>query len=115
MKQYMLMMKGSLNEWNEQSPTEKQKVMEKYFAFVKVLKANHGFQGGSALDERTMHLRSENGKIICDGPFSESKEALTGYMIFEANDLQEAAQIAKDCPALTHGETVEVAELVNHG
>jgi hypothetical protein len=50
MKQYMLMMKGSMQEWTSRSPAEQQRLMEKYFAFVKDLKANHGFKGGSALD-----------------------------------------------------------------
>lgn len=114
MKQYMLTMKGSQQEWDHYSPVEKQKLMEQYFSFVDDLKLNHNFKAGSALDDRSVRLRSESGLIVTEGPTLESNIGLTGYMIFEAKDLMEAAQIAKKCPALTHGETVEVSELVSH-
>jgi hypothetical protein len=62
-----------------------------------------------------IRLKSDGINVTADGPYLETKEALTGYMIFEAENLQTAAEIAKKCPALTHGEFVEIAELVNHG
>lgn len=37
-------------------------------------------------------------KIISDGPFIETKEAVSGYMIISAENLEQAAQIAQSCP-----------------
>jgi hypothetical protein len=37
--------------------------------------------------------------LVTDGPFVETKEALGGYYLIEAADLDEALQIAKDVPA----------------
>jgi len=47
----------------------------------------------------------EGGFTVTDGPFAESKEALGGYYLIDAADLDEALQIAKDVPA---GAGVEV-------
>jgi hypothetical protein len=45
------------------------------------------------------------GFSVTDGPFAESKEALGGYFLIEAGDLDEALEIAKEVPA---GVGVEV-------
>jgi hypothetical protein len=42
------------------------------------------------------------GFVVTDGPFAESKEALGGYYLIEAADLDEALEIAKEVPA-PHG------------
>jgi hypothetical protein len=46
--------------------------------------------------------------ITTDGPYAETKEALTGYYLIEAEDLEEAVAIAQNCPGLPHGVKVEV-------
>ena len=45
---------------------------------------------------------------MADGPFAESKEAIGGYFLLQADDLDEAVAVAKQCPALEYGSTVEV-------
>jgi hypothetical protein len=37
--------------------------------------------------------------VVTDGPFTETKEALGGYYLIEARDLDHALEIAKLCPA----------------
>ena len=59
--------------------------------------------------ERTGKIVSgKNGRIVADGPFAESKEAIGGYFLLQVDDLDEAVEIAKDCPVLEYGSTVEV-------
>lgn len=49
-----------------------------------------------------------------DGPFVEVKELVGGYMIVSADDLEEAIQVARECPGLVRrGSGVEVIEI--HG
>ncbi len=48
---------------------------------------------------------------MVDGPFTETKEVLTGFFIIEARDLDAAVEIARGCPALTHGERVVVRSI----
>lgn len=38
--------------------------------------------------------------VVTDGPYTEIKEALGGYIIVKANDFDEAVAIAKECPIL---------------
>jgi hypothetical protein len=67
--------------------------------------ARHGgrLRGGAALEPSstaTSVRRSEDGDFaVTDGVFAESKEALGGYYVIEAADLDEALEIAKEVPA----------------
>jgi hypothetical protein len=60
-----------------------------------------------------------NGKIVAgrnavtDGPFAESKEAIAGFFIIQADSLEEAVEIAKNCPGLDYGQTVEVRAIAS--
>jgi hypothetical protein len=114
MSEFMLIMRGEHHAWNGMSADEKQRIMEKYYAFVNRLKRESRFKTGSPLKHGGVQLHSEKGIVIVDGPFPETKEALNGYFIFEAKDLDEAVSIPRDCPALTHGEKVEVFEMGGH-
>jgi len=47
-------------------------------------------------------------KVVTDGPFVESKEIVGGFSIVQADALDRAAELAKGCPCLLTGGTVEV-------
>ena len=51
------------------------------------------------------------GNVITDGPYTEIKESLGGYSIVKADSLEEATELAKGCPGLTVGGSVEVREI----
>jgi hypothetical protein len=82
--------------------------MEAHNAFA----GKHGakLQGGNALQPTSSatSIRSDGagGFTVTDGPFVESKEALGGYYLIEAADLDEALAIAKDVPARFGGVEV---------
>jgi hypothetical protein len=60
-------------------------------------------RGGNALQatsSATSLRRDATGKlVVTDGPFAETKEALGGYYLIEASDLDEAIAIASQVPA----------------
>ncbi len=114
MQDYMLVMKGQHKAWAEFSADDKQRLMEKYYSFVNRLKREERFKGGAALKHGGSGLYSEKGIVMVDGPFAETKEALNGYFIFSARNEAEAIAIARDCPALTHGERVEIFQIGEH-
>ena len=66
--------------------------------------------GGNALDA-TSTATSIRGDIVTDGPFAETKEALGGYYLIEAADLDQALAVAKLCPAPRGG--VEVRPILD--
>ena len=58
-------------------------------------------------------VRVEDGKTITtDGPFVETKEALGGYFIFEADDIDAALELAAKIPTASMGGAIEVRPLV---
>ena len=50
--------------------------------------------------------------VVTDGPFAESKEAIAGFFIIRADSLEQAVEVAKGCPGLEYGQTVEVRPIV---
>ena len=109
-KDFMVMLRGSWKDWNRLGPEEMQRILEQYGAWVESLKAQGRFKGGHALNHRSKLIRGEDGALV-DGPYAETKEALTGYFLIAAASHDEAVEIARGCPALSHGESVEVIPL----
>ncbi|HXV32465.1 MAG TPA: YciI family protein, partial [Gaiellaceae bacterium] len=64
--------------------------------------------------ETATTVRVEDGKtLVTDGPFVELKEAVGGYLIFEADDLDAAIELAARIPAARYGGAIEVRPLVD--
>jgi hypothetical protein len=62
--------------------------------------------------ETATTVRVEDGKTLTtDGPFVAVKEALGGYLFFEADDLDAAIELASRIPAARTGGAVEVRPL----
>lgn len=80
--------------------------MEAYNAFGKEAGASGALKGGEALQPTTTAttVRVRDGETITtDGPYAETKEALGGYYVFDANDLDEAIAWAAKIPGAGHG------------
>ncbi|HYS33208.1 MAG TPA: YciI family protein [Streptosporangiaceae bacterium] len=88
-----------------------QQAMESHGRFAAQV-GEHGGKilGGDAL-EPTSTATSIRGDIVTDGPFAETKEALGGFYLIEARDLDHAIEIAKLCPAPLGG--VEVRPIMD--
>jgi hypothetical protein len=57
-------------------------------------------------------VRVRGGKLSAtDGPFAETKEHLSGFIVIEARDLNEAIRLAGDIPVATVG-TIEVRPII---
>ena len=85
-------------------------------AFDRTLKEHAAFaeehagalRGGSALHPTATSVRKDpsGGFAVTDGAFAETKEALNGYYVIEAADLDEAVAVAKRVPARSGGVEV---------
>jgi hypothetical protein len=59
-------------------------------------------------------VRVKDGRTLTtDGPFAETKEALNGYLMFEADDLDAAIELAAKVPAARLGGAVEVRPIMD--
>lgn len=105
MPKYMLFLHESTDLARDWTPEQMQSVIERYSAWTRGLMENGRMTGGEKLrDEGGRHLRSNgSGITVADGPYSETKEILSGFFVIEAADYDEAAEIAKTCPHLEYG------------
>jgi hypothetical protein len=110
MPKFAIFMRENDNAWGSYSPEQQQQLLQKYYAWVDELKSKGIFHGGQPLRNGGRLLHSNGGEIV-DGPFTETKEVLTGFFLVEASDLEAATAIARGCPALGHGESVELREI----
>ncbi|HYY74103.1 MAG TPA: YciI family protein [Solirubrobacterales bacterium] len=97
--------------WNRLSQDEQKAV----YADYKALGDTPGVTPGVQMDEpaTATTVRVEDGEtVITDGPFVSTKEALGGYLFFEADDLHAAIELASRIPAARMGGAVEVCPIV---
>ena len=81
-------------------------VMEAHNRFAKQVEETGGkIVSGRAL-QPTSTATSIRGDVVTDGPFAETKEALGGYYVIEARDLDQALELAKVCPVSQGGVEV---------
>ena len=52
------------------------------------------------------------GNVVTDGPYTEVKEFINGFIVVKTQTVEEAVEIAKGCPILFGGGKVEVRPLV---
>ena len=104
---YLLLFRGT-NWHRDLSPEEIQTVMNQWKGWFDRLTEQGKAKAGQPLMNEGKIVSGKNGRVVADGPFAESKEAIGGYFLLQVNSLDEAVAIAKDCPGLAYGATVEV-------
>jgi hypothetical protein len=113
MKYMLLIHQGSAptprspEDWAKLSDEEQNAV----YADYKAINETSGVSPGLQLQdpETATTVRVEDGKTLTtDGPFVELKEAIAGYLLFEADDLDSAIELAARIPAARLGGAIEV-------
>jgi hypothetical protein len=110
MASYMFVYRHGTQTFGPMSPEEMQQNTEASQAWM-----HDGFQKGwlvnpgDGLEKEGCAFDSK--KVVADGPFVESKEIGGGFTIIEAEGIGAAAEMAKGCPFLLTGGTVEVRPL----
>ena len=95
-------------------PAEWERTMGEYNAYTAMLRDKGAYKGGEALEPVTTAttIRVRDGEtVMTDGPFAETKEALGGFYLIEAADLDEAIKLAAACPGVRYG-SIEVRPVV---
>ena len=103
----MLVFRGT--DWHKGlAPEEMEKVASQWMAWFNRLTAQGKAIAGNPLRNEGKIVSGKNGRVIADGPFAESKEAIGGYFMLQVNSLEEAVAVAQECPGLAYGAVVEV-------
>ena len=112
--QYMLLIYGSGNSWNELTPEQQREMGEEYFRFTEELRASGKMVAGDALQpvSTATSIRVRDGETLTtDGPFAETKEVLGGYYLIDVETLDEALEWGAKIPGAKYG-TIEVRPVV---
>jgi hypothetical protein len=97
--------------WATLSEDEQKAVYTDYQAINQTPSVTPGL--GLDSPETATTVRVQDGKTLTtDGPFVEIKEAIGGYLLFEADDLDAAIELASRIPAARLGGAVEVRPIV---
>ena len=111
MSQYLILIYDNEQAWAGLSEQRLGEMMGRHTAFGE--KHDKAIAGGNALQPTPTATSIRANETVTDGPFVETKEALGGYYLIEAADLDEALAIAKEVPVLDGG--VEVRPIMVFG
>ena len=115
MTQYAALIYSADVDWTQPQYAD---VTAEYGAFAEAAAAV--IRGGAALyptsTATTVRVASKGGTpMTTDGPYAETKEALTGFYLLECADLDEAVAMAAKIPATWTGGSVEVRPVIDFG
>jgi hypothetical protein len=115
MAQYLVLIYSNEASWATTDDDFSKKVTDGHNKFGE--KHGASLRGGNALEPAmtaTSIRTDDSGKsVTTDGPFAETKEALGGYYVIEADDLDTAIAIAKDIPSPFGGLEVRPIRVMN--
>jgi hypothetical protein len=97
------------------SPDEMQKVYQKWTLWFDTLKKSGSLVNiGHPLEDEGSRIDGAS-KVVSDGPFAEAKDVIGGFSIVTAANLSAATELAKGCPILQSGGSVEVRPIMRMG
>jgi hypothetical protein len=118
MAKYLVLIYGDEQKWDEETAQQQEEKGRGHAAFV--AKAGAGVLGGHELQASDTATTLRSGPAgrptVTDGPFLETKEALGGYYLLEAADLDQAIALAGLLPELAAGHGgVEIRPVQERG
>jgi hypothetical protein len=104
--QFVALIHADEDAWESASEDERQAIYQRYMDFSQ----RDEVVGGAELEATATAttVRTRNGdRMVTDGPYAETKEALGGFFILECDSIDEACRLAAEIPAAERG-AVEV-------
>jgi hypothetical protein len=109
--EYILLFRGP--HWDRGLSTDElQHAMDKMMAWFEGLNERGKIKGAQPLGGQGRVISGTDGQFVVDGPFTETKEAVGGYLVLQADSFDEAVEIARANPALPYGVSVEVRPIL---
>jgi len=104
---YMLLLRREQIDFPSYSPEDMQQLLAEFDRWNTAMKAQGRLiASGNLPPGKGRTLRT--GPVVADGPYSEVKEAVTGFFLISADSDDEAVQVASGCPFLPRGGSVEL-------
>jgi len=113
MKEFVLIFRPSANGNFKPTPEQQQQMMTNWMNWMGSIAAqNKMASNGSRLGVSNSKVVKANN-VVTDGPYSEIKEFINGFIVVKVNTVNEAVEIAKECPIVNFGGSVEVRPAVS--
>lgn len=114
MNEFALIFRNDFHPETGYSPDKLQEIMKQWQVWMGGMAANGQLaNAGTRLGGDGKAIKPSN--IITNGPYAEIKEMITGIIVVKADDIDRAAEIAKGCPILNAGGSVEVRNIIPIG
>ena len=104
MEKFMLIIREDLEKMGKMSNEERFSVIPMMLEWVDSLIKSGNYLMGEPLLISGRYVSKD--QILSDGPFIESREGISGYEIIRAENLDQAAAIAQNCPLVQRGLAV---------
>lgn len=110
MEKFMLIFHSPYTQetaYQQQSPEEMQAEISKWNHWIGGIAA----QGKIVSTDALMpfgKVMTKGGQVVTDGPFTEGKEIVGGYMVVSVANVDEAVELAKGCPIFESDGSLEV-------
>ncbi len=106
---FLLLFRNAGHESHQHlSAAEKAQLAQQWNNWFETLAAQGKVEHARPLALEGRVVSGPGGSRVTDGPYAEAKEVVGGYFFLKIADLDEATAIAKQCPGLAIGLTVEV-------
>jgi hypothetical protein len=112
MAQYLCILRGGDDKIASMTQAGRDSHMQDWFTWVTKLVEQGAYKDGNPLDANHKMMKKKGSEIIFDGPYTESKEIVGGFMIIEAENLEEACELSKGCPIFDVDGTLEIAQVI---
>lgn len=112
MAKFVLMLPHAKDRYSNIGEAEFMDLMKDYIGWVEDMRAKGKYESGEKLlAEGGKIVTNKSGSIeVHDGPFAEIAEILGGYMVINADDYDEAVEIARSHPHMKHNETIVIRQ-----
>lgn len=110
MNEFMMIFRTEKNDNPPPSPEQMQALVKIWQDWIGGIAAQGKFVATNALG---FQGRTVNAKgVVSDGPYSELKEIVGGYIIVKADNFEEAVKLSEGCPTLDVGGKVEIRDVM---
>ena len=108
---YVFLFRGGALHQDDVSLEQMQGHMQKWHTWVQDMTERGIYLGGEPLKTDGGRFVSSGG-VVSDGPFPEAKEMVAGYIAIDVESLDQATEVAKECPIFEYDGQVEVREIL---
>lgn len=112
MKEFVLIFRNSNTPADAPSPEQMQQVMTDWMNWFGSIAAQNKLANNGNRLSASSAKTVKPGNTVSDGPYTEIKEFIQGYIIVKTSDIDDAVDLAKGCPILKEGGNVEVRAVV---